>query len=90
MNWDDWYSHPAFNASLNLKITEWVSFSEMTDDEKRENKSAYITDGYLKTHSYYDAWSNLWKTLSDKQKDSFKTLPNFDADIFEEVTGIRI
>ena len=61
----------------------------MTDKEKKENKSAFVCRGYLKVYGYKEAWANLWKTLSDKEKNSFKTLPNFDAIIFEEITGIK-
>ena len=28
--------------------------------------------------------------LDDDEKTSFKTLPNFDASIFEDITGIKI
>ena len=27
---------------------------------------------------------------TDEEKNSFKILPNFDADVFEDITGIKI
>lgn len=90
MTWDEWYDHPAYRVSFNLRMTEWVCWSDMTDKEKEENKTAYVCDGYLKTYSYKEAWSNLWEILDQNQRNSFKTLPNFDSKIFEEITGIKI
>ena len=37
-----------------------------------------------------EAWSNAWKNANDEQKRWFLSLPNFDADIFSEITGIRV
>ena len=90
MTWDEWYNHPAYKASFSLGITDWVSWDNMTDEEKIEHPKAYVCEGYLKTYSYHDAWKNLWENLSEEQKESFKKLPNFDSEIFKEVTGINI
>ena len=32
----------------------------------------------------------MWDNFTKEQRDTFKTLPNFDADIFEDITGIRV
>ena len=90
MTWVDWYNHPAYVASIGLSITDWIDWADMTDEEKKENKSAFVCGGYIKVYKYKEAWSNLWKKLTDNEKNSFKTLPNFDSDIFEDITGIRI
>ena len=74
----------------NLVITEWVSFSDMTAEEKKEWPKAYVCDGYLKTHDYKAAWATLWKKATKEDIEKTKSLPNFDADIFEEITGIKI
>ena len=89
MTWDEWYIHPAYRVAIRLKLTEWIDWESMTDEEKSANGEAFITGGYLKIYTYHEAWSNLWKNLTEEQKDSFKTLPNYDPDIFEEITGIR-
>ncbi len=46
--------------------------------------------GYLKTLSYKEAWAEGWKKATQEQKDWYKSFPNFDAEIFFEITGIRI
>ena len=90
MTWDDWYSHPAYRASSRLKVVEWRYWDEMTESERSKNKDAETCGGYLKKYGYKEAWANLWKNLDDDEKTSFKTLPNFDASIFEDITGIKI
>lgn len=41
------------------------------------------------SYSYEKAWRKLWANLIQEEKDKVKTLPNFDADIFSEITGIN-
>jgi len=89
MTWNEWYEHPAYYASQSLNITVWVSWINMTEEEKKEKPKAFVCEGYVKTFDYHTAWANLWKTLNDNEKSSFKTLPNFDSAIFEEITGIK-
>ena len=90
MTWAEWYRHRAYNISLGLKLTNWIDLDKMTDEDKKYNKSAFVCGGYLKVYGYKEAWANLWKTLDDEGKNSFKTLPNFNADVFEDITGIKI
>ena len=90
MTWDEWYDHPAYYASKGLSVTDWVDWGDMSEEEKKDNETAFVCGGYLKVYTYKEAWANLWKTLGEKEKNSFKTLPNFDSDIFEDITGIKI
>jgi hypothetical protein len=90
ITWDEWYNHPAYRASSDLTMTKWVLWNDMSDKEKTDNPNANVCDGYVKTFTYHQAWNNLWKKLSNEQKDSFKTLPNFDSAVFKEVTGIDL
>ena len=78
------------NCSLNLTLTKWIISTDMTDAEKEAHPSHETTGGYLKTFTYKEAWSNAWKNADDKQKRWFLRLPNFDADIFFQITGIRV
>ena len=78
------------NFLLEFSPVEWVEFSKMTDAEKKEFPKAYVCDGYLKKHEYKTAWANLWAKATTEQKKSVEALPNFDAKIFEEITGIKI
>ena len=89
--WDDWYKHEVYDIVASLFVlTEWVDWIYMSDEEKGNNPNAYVNNGYLRVYTYKEAWANLWSKLTDDQKELFKTLPNFDADIFRDITGIAI
>ena len=74
----------------NMELNKWIEFNEMSDQEKIDNKNAFVTNGYLKTFRYKEAWANAYKTALKNDIKLLKALPNFDADIFEEITGIKI
>jgi hypothetical protein len=81
-------------SALNIKnfklpITKWIKKEDMTDDEKDNHSSYKETDGYLKTLSYQDAWKEMWGTLTQEDKVFFSTLPNWNPEIFEKITGIK-
>jgi len=90
MTWDEWYNHQAYDITRALQITEWIYWDSMTEDEKKEYPKAFVTGGRLKVYEYKQAWANLWETLSDREKEIVKSLPNFDNEVFFEITGIRL
>ena len=49
-----------------------------------------MTGGFLKHIEEETGRQMWWDGLSDVQKDSVMQLPNFDKDIFKEITGISI
>jgi len=74
-----------------LKINEWIPERNMTDDQKKADKDFHVKKGTLITRTYKEAWKLYWNkdsTKEDRQK--FLDLPNFDAEIFEEITGINV
>jgi hypothetical protein len=75
---------------INLPLNVWCDKSEMTDEEKKSVSGWEQMGGYLKTLSYKEAWAAGWAKASDEQKKWYESLPNFDADIFFEITGIKI
>ncbi len=62
----------------------------MTEEEKREYPTHETTGGYLKVLDESDCGQIWWDSLPDKDKDVIKAIPNFDAGIFEECTGIKV
>ena len=76
-------------ASL-LELSEWVYASDMTEEEKQQHPEYKTTNGYLKTYTYKQAWTNLWKKLNKDEKQAIKDLPNFDKKVFKEITGITV
>ena len=86
----DWYNTKKPDFISNVNLNQWIIWSDMSGDEKKENKDAFVTDGYLKTISYKEAWKIAFDSASKEDIKLLKTLPNFDADIFEEITGIKL
>ena len=70
-------------------LTVWVSHDTATDEEKSEHKNEIETcGGFLKTLEYKEAWRLAWdKASKEEHKELFK-LPNWDNEVFKEITGI--
>ena len=73
--------------SVKLKLTEWI---EYTEEEMKEDDDKKATKGYLKNYTYKEACANWWIELTEENKEIIMNIPNFDADKFEEITGIKI
>ena len=72
-------------------ITEWITEEQMTQIEKEKNPHYKTTQrGYLKTNDYKEASKRWWEGLNEEEKGLIKELPNFDKDVFREITGIEI
>jgi len=82
-NWRE--SQLAEVIQKNLVLNKWIVYEKLSQEEKEKYPS-----GYLKTFTYKEAWSNLWNNISVEEKQLFYELPNFNADKFEEITGIKI
>jgi hypothetical protein len=72
-----------------LPVTMWVKKEDMTDEEKNNKSNWSELGGYLKTLSYKNAWKEGWKNSSKEFKNWVKNLPNFNAELFEKITGIK-
>jgi len=86
----EWESHKVIKIMNSIDPTIWVRESIMTDKEKLDNPKYKTTEGYLKTITMKEAWINMWGNMTDENKKIFTTLPNFDSDIFFEITGIKL
>ena len=79
---------------LYFNLIEWINESDMTEEEKQDNPSYTTTCGYLKEYEYKEAFQKSFNKLSaeekKKQVEQLKALPNFDKDIFYEISGIDI
>lgn len=66
----------------------WVSAEDMTTLEKMRNPSYRRTGGFLKVENYQDAFIKSFMKTSKEDAAKTLKLPNFDYDIFEQITGI--
>ena len=71
-------------------IMTWIYSDNMSDEEKANNPSHTTTGGYLKKQDLKYCWKKAWQGFSDKQKNIIINAPNFDAAVFEEITGVKV
>jgi hypothetical protein len=62
----------------------------MSDKEKTAFPTYVTTGGYLKEKSYVEAWRESWDKASLEDKKKVLSLPNWDNDIFKEISGIDV
>lgn len=71
------------------KVVEWVPLNDMTDAEKERKPSCGMIGGYLKVLDEPECGQIWWDGLTDEEKGIIKDIPNFDKEIFKEITGIK-
>ena len=76
--------------SSNFPLTEWISDSNMTDQEKKDNPKFYVAEGYLKKREFKETCKIWWDGMSEKNKKLILAIPGFTASIFTEITGIEL
>ena len=70
-------------------LTEWVSHSTATEEEKQKHKAEIeVCGGFLKPINYKDAWRHAWNSASIEERKKLFDLPNWDNQVFKEITGI--
>ena len=67
---------------------EWVWLSQMTKEEIEANPSAKTCNGFLREISYQEAWKKSFENASQSDIELTRELPNFDAQLFFEISGI--
>ena len=70
-------------------LTVWVSHDTATEAEKTEHKvEIEVCGGFLKHINYKDAWRIAWNRASIEERKELFDLPNWDNQVFKEITGI--
>ena len=75
---------------INLQVAEWIPEERMTSEQKKADPNFFVKKGTLIKRDYKEAFTLAWKTLNDETKQQFLDLPNFDAEIFFEITGVDV
>ena len=75
---------------LFFSLMEWIDESAMTEDEKQANPSCSFTGGYPRVMEYKEAWRRSWDNADPEDRELVRKLPNFDAEVFFEITGIDL
>ena len=66
----------------------WVWDDDMTDEEKEAHPEYKTTGGFLKVLDTFDCCVRWWENLDEYQRRIIRSIPNFDAAIFKQITGI--
>lgn len=95
MTYREWMTSDAKRIldQMPMSVTRWVDEEDMTDEEKEDHSCYKTMGGYLSRVSKQDQAQKCqlwWDELSEEDKQTIKSIPNFDADIFYECTGIRV
>ena len=92
MTYREWYESDArwLLNRIPKNVVEWVYEEYMTDEEKAEYPTYKTTGGYLKVLDESECGQLWWGGLSERRKEVIKAIPNFDAEIFFQCTGIRV
>ena len=88
----DWLNSDARYLLMDIPkdVVEWVYENYMTEDEKKAHPSYKTTGGYLKILDESECAQIWWDGLSEADRNKIKSIPNFDIEIFEQCTGIKI
>ena len=93
----DWTFEQWFNCRARRLLNKiddcplkYVYLSDMTDEEKAAHPEAETTGGYLKERTIADNAQKWWDGLNNDDRNVILSLPNFDAAIFKETTGIDV
>lgn len=78
--------HVAIRSS-DFVLTEWIPY---TNEEMEDSPIRKCIGGYLKEYTYQEACKNWWNNMSDNNKKIIQEIPNFDKEIFKEITGIEV
>ena len=69
----------------------FVSYDTATDEEREQHKKDIETcGGFLKTIHYKEAWRKSWDKASDADRRKVLDLPNWDNEVFKEISGIDV
>ena len=69
---------------------QWATYEKMTEEEKKAHPESETTGGYLSVKDRTAEVNAWWAALPQEDKDEVLALPNFDKEIFKEITGIYI
>ena len=88
----DWLNSDARYLLMDIPkdVVEWVYEEDMTDEEKVAYPTYRTTGGYLKILDESECAQIWWDGLSEADRNKIKSIPNFDIEIFEQCTGIKI
>jgi len=92
MTFEKWRNSEAYQLMnrIYFRPANWIWADNMTDEEKVAHPEYATTGGYLKPTDLNNWCQKWWDSLTYEEKTVIKNIPNFDANIFFEITGINV
>jgi len=92
MTFREWRNSEAYGILCRIPFepTRWIWADDMTDEEKASHPEYKTTDGYLKICDTDKAFLTWWDSLNNREKEIIKSIPNFNAKKFLQISGIRV
>ena len=90
MTYNEFISSKAYSLLCQVDTKKWISSSEMTDEQKQLRPHHEVQGGMYIDIPFSVAFSEKWETWTKEERGEFTKLPNFDADIFFDITGVKI
>ena len=89
--YSDWLKSRARHILSSMPYgLDYIYLEDMTEEEIKNHPEAEVTGGYLKQTDRAEEIKEWWSGLSEEEKECIKSLPNFNPDIFKEITGIDV
>lgn len=88
MTAEEFYESKYYEALMSspFVLTEWVEYTE----EEKDTDAKRSVGGYLKKRTYKEACANWWANMADENRSIIMSMPNFDSDVFFDITGIKV
>lgn len=88
----DWFDSDAryLLNQMPRNAVDWILPGNMTDEEKEQHPEYKVVGGCLKITDNSERVQLWWNSLSERDKSIIKAIPNFDKEIFKEITGIEV
>ena len=92
MTFTQWRVSEAYSIlrKIPFESTRWIWAEDMTDEEKVAHPEYKTTGGYLKVCNTDKAFLTWWDFLNERERNIIKNIPNFNAEKFFQITGIRV
>ena len=76
---------------MNVPVYAPPTLKKLWQDRVNETPDKNFLIENDKKYTYKEAWKNMWNELTEEERNIIMTeLPNFDKDIFKEITGIEV
>lgn len=90
-NWteQDFLNSKAHSLLCEVDTKLWVPEHAMSDEEKSQHKGWKTAEGFYRDIPFKQAFTDKWRNWSAENREAFTSLPNFDWQVFTDITGVE-